>query len=379
MTPAPRVALFADTFDETNGVAHTYRTLAEYSEGRRLPLHVFCPGADGDQREDRGSVTIHRFRRTVGIQYYEGLFFDLLPNRRIADRFAESGPFDLVHLAAPGTLGGWGRRLAARHRLPSVGVHHTQLHDYAALRVPPALAKPARRFSLQVLRRFFSRCRLVFAPTPSMARFVTEAGLCRRSEVLGRGVDAGRFHPAHRTRPADSPVQILYVGRLSVEKNLEDLVSALNRTKQAKPAVEAVLVGDGPLRRSLEDRLPWARFTGMIRGEALARTYADSDIFFFPSRTDTFGNVVNEAMASGLPCLVMDRQGPGEVIREGETGRIADSPEEAARILEDWIDDPPLRRRLAENARALAESRTWDAVFSGLWDRYRWAAAGGVD
>lgn len=363
-----RLALFTDTFDETNGVAHTYRTLAEFCRSTGRQLDVFAPGTC-DSDEEHGSLRIHRFSRGLGLEYYDDLHFSIVPNWRVQQIFDQSGPYDLVQVAAPGNLGGWGRRLAKRKGLPLIGVHHTMLQDYAAMRVPKLLSGLVRSGSLEILRRFYRPCQTVLAPTPKVAEFVRKVGISKQSDVFSRGVDTSRFSPDLRTRPRNERVRLLYVGRLAVEKNLEALSRILNQVK-AKRDCEMVFVGDGPLKTQLEKDLPWARFEGRKKGEALSEAYADGDIFVFPSLTDTFGNVVNEAQASGVPCLVMDPNGPGEIISHERTGLLAQSEEAFVEGIINLIDVPQRRSAMSQAARAAAKERSWERVFDNLWDVY---------
>lgn len=362
-----RLALFTDTFDETNGVAHTYRTLADHCQKTGRRLDIFAPGSE-DSEEALGSLKIHRFGRSIGVEYYDDLHFSLVPNRRVAKVFEENGPFDLVQIAAPGNLGAWGRRLARKWRLPLVGVHHTMLQDYAAMRAPWFLSELVRQGSLEILRRFYRPCHTVLAPTPGVADFIQKAGIGRRSDVFSRGVDASRFSPQWRQR-TDRKARLLYVGRLAIEKNLQALARVLSHVKGSLDC-EMVFVGEGPLEGELRQALPWASFEGRLKGEDLSRAYADGDIFVFPSLTDTFGNVVNEAQASGVPCLVMDRNGPGEIITPGQTGLLAPTEESFAEGIIRLARDERLRKEMGRAAAESARERSWDKVFARLWSVY---------
>lgn len=362
-----RIALFTDTFDETNGVAHTYRTLADHCHRTGRFLDVFAPGSE-DSEEVHGSLKIHRFGRSIGVEYYDDLHFSIVPNRRVAKVFEENGPFDLVQIAAPGNLGAWGRRLAKKHGLPLVGVHHTMLQDYAAMRAPWFLSELVRQGSLEILRRFYRPCHTVLAPTPGVADFVRKSGIGRRSDVFSRGVDASRFSPEWRKR-TDRKARLLYVGRLAVEKNLQVLARILAQVKNSADC-DMVFVGEGPLEAELRQALPWARFEGRLRGDALSQAYADGDIFVFPSMTDTFGNVVNEAQASGVPCVVMDRNGPGEIITSGQTGLLAPTQESFTEGIIELIRDERSRREMGQAAASSARERSWDKVFERLWAVY---------
>lgn len=362
-----RIALFTDTFDETNGVAHTYRTLADHCLETGRTLDVFAPGCE-DSDEARGSVRIHRFGRSLGLEYYDDLHFSIVPNRRVAHVFEDSGPFDLVQIAAPGNLGAWGRRLAKRWKLPLVGVHHTMLQDYAAIRAPWFLSELVRQGSLEILRRFYRPCHTVLAPTPGIADFVKQSGIGRRSDVFSRGVDSKRFSPDWRRR-SDRKARLLYVGRLAVEKNLQSLARILSQVRSSVDC-EMVFVGEGPLEGELRQALPWAQFEGRLKGDDLSQAYADGDIFVFPSLTDTFGNVVNEAQASGVPCIVMDRNGPGEIITPGRTGLLAPTESTFRESILRLVTDEGVRKSMGQAAADSARERSWDRVFARLWSVY---------
>ena len=183
--------------------------------------------------------------------------------------------------------------------------------------------------------------------------------------VFSRGVDARRFSPEHRRE--SSGTTVLYVGRVSVEKNLPLLARIFRRHGDARLQV----VGDGPFRRRMGQEAPAANFTGFLTGLELSRAYASADLFAFPSETDTFGNVVLEAMSSGLPVVVTDKMGPRELVDHGSNGFVASNDREFESCLNRLIRDPELRRRMGARSRQMALERTWDAVFGSLFDCYR--------
>ena len=188
---------------------------------------------------------------------------------------------------------------------------------------------------------------------------------------MRRGVDSALFHPGKRTLPADAKEPtILYAGRLSLEKNLQFLAETLAEMRAKGLRFRVAFAGEGPMQTELQTILPWATFYGFLNGEALARAYADADIFAFPSRTDTFGNVVLEAMASGLPAVVADECGPGEIVVDGRTGFVAPDPAQFQVRLMELIEQRKLRREMGQKAREAAETQTWDAIFDELWSRY---------
>jgi glycosyltransferase involved in cell wall biosynthesis len=151
-----------------------------------------------------------------------------------------------------------------------------------------------------------------------------------------------------------------------VEKNLDMLV----RLAKRRPALRFVLIGDGPYKSALQQQLPAAVFPGFLTGDRLSREYASADIFLFPSETDTFGNVVLEAMSSGLPALVSDRMGPAEIVRHGDTGLIASSEEQFLAHLDRLAGNPGERQAMGLRARKYAESRDWNSILQQLFLQY---------
>jgi glycosyltransferase involved in cell wall biosynthesis len=378
--PQPwRVALFTDTFDEVSGVGHTFRLLADHCERRGIELDVFTVTTAPSSLERRGTVCVHRLQPRVPFSYYPGLFLDLMPLDDTALTEARGRPYDVIHIATPGHMGVTGLYLAARQGVPTIGSYHTEFPQYIVQRLnnwlgddytddPDAVAyveEFALRLAWEFLAGFYNRCEKVLVPSEATHRSVAEH-LRVPIERFERGVDTDLFSPRRRMRPADAPVRVLYVGRLAVEKNLAWLVAF----GQAQPDCELVIVGDGPERAGLELELPRARFAGVLQDEELAQAYADADVFACPSLTETFGNVVLEAQASGLPAVVGHLGGPREIIAPGESGLVADSAESFVAHLQALVTNAERRRAMAVAARRRAEQRRWDDVFARLFAQY---------
>lgn len=214
---------------------------------------------------------------------------------------------DAVHVATEGPLGIAARIWLRRHRLPFTTSVHTKFPEYIEDRIglPP-------RFVYPLMRWFHNGAEASLCTTPSHERELESWGL-KKLVVWGRGVDTERFRPAPQS-PRTTP-KLLYVGRVAVEKSVEDFL--------ALPVTgEKIVVGDGPARPSLEARFPDARWLGFRKGQALVDLYADADVFVFPSRTDTFGLVMLEAMACGTPVAAYPVTGPIDVVEEGVTGAL---------------------------------------------------------
>ncbi|MGD9783132.1 MAG: glycosyltransferase family 4 protein [Hyphomicrobiaceae bacterium] len=223
---------------------------------------------------------------------------------------------DAVHVATEGPVGWAVRRWCLKRGVPFTTSFHTRFPEYVRQRflIP-------ERWTWAVLRAFHNAGDGMMVAAPSLARSLAAQGF-RKIMPWSRGVDTTLFHPRPVRSFGDDPV-FLYVGRVAVEKSVEDFLSL-------KLPGRKVVVGDGPARAGLEQRFPEAHFTGMLTGTALAEAYASADVFVFPSRTDTFGNVLLEAMASGVPVAALPVTGPSDIVRPGETGILDENLARAA-------------------------------------------------
>jgi len=365
-----KVALYTDTYDEINGVGNTYRKLIEYCgrTGRMFDVHTYTDAEPGV--EDRGSVRVFRYRPRLPLAIYSDLVFDLALSHPRAVEEAMKARYDIVHVATPGSMGLTGLSAARKLGVPLVSTYHTAVPEFAGRRVPGILRRPTEALLWRLISWFYNHCEVVLSPSKFTrdslkGRFKCESG------IFTRGVDTDRFHPGYREAPKKTTVT--YVGRVSVEKNLPLLVRAF--TGMAGVALK--VVGDGPYLEKMKKECPTAEYTGMITGDALSRAYASADVFAFPSETDTFGNVVLEAMSSGIPAVVTDKMGPKEIVIDGETGFVASTHEEFVDKLRLLVTDGPLRKEMGRKAREYALTRSWDRVFEDLFEQYARYAGGG--
>jgi glycosyltransferase involved in cell wall biosynthesis len=380
--PTARVALLADTYHEVNGAARTCREWLGYARREGLPfLCVRWSSAAGAR--DEGSVrTVDLVRSSWAVPVDSDLRFDPWLARVIEPIEAELDRFrpDAIHVTSPGDLGIVGAILAARRKTPLAASWHTNLHEFAGRRLgrclrwlPGAagerLGSTLESFVMDRVCRFFSRGELLFAPNPEL-RGILRRRTGRPVYPMRRGVDTTLFTPARRDR-TDGDVVVGFVGRLMPEKNVALLTRVETGLREAGLAkVRFQITGTGSERPWLERNLDNAVFTGVLSGVELARAYANLDIFAFPSKTDTFGNVVQEALASGVPAVVTDAGGPRFIVRHGETGFVAADDEEfCARVVE-LARRQDLRREMAAAARRQMESLSWDGVFAEVYRGY---------
>jgi glycosyltransferase involved in cell wall biosynthesis len=382
---APRVAYFPDSFHEINGVAHTSRHFEAFARRRNLPFLCIRAGHRPQALVEDGNVwTLELPRGFLSFALEKDLRLDPAFLRHlplIGDVLKRFRP-DLIHITGPSEVGLLGAFLARRMHVPLAASWHTNVHEYAVrrsdwfLRLLPKRQSAATGLKIEGLAmataaRFYSMAQVLFAPNPELCALL-ESNTGRRCSLMPRGVDAELFHPAKRTRDAEDPVRILgFVGRLSVEKNIGLLVQIEQDLIQNRGTKEKlVIVGHGGDEAWLRERLHRAEFTGVLRGEELSRAYANMDLFVFPSHTDTFGNVVLEALASGVPAIVTPDGGPRTIVRDGETGRIVPDGQFTSAITE-ILADSARHAKMREAARAYALKASWDSVFEGVYAAYQ--------
>lgn len=367
-----RITLVTETFaPQVNGVSRTLGQLVRALEGAGDTIQLIHP--DYGRPAEGPNVLL---RRAVNPPFYPELYIPLPPFggvRRAIDAFRP----EIIHIATEATLGLAVLRHAHRAGHPVVSSFHTNFDQYTAHYGVGWL----RGLIWRYLRWFHNRTLQTFVPSRATIVALRARGF-ERLALWPRGVDGELFRPDRPGRArvrealgfAPSDVVIGHVSRLATEKNIDYLAEALEQVENQRPAVRVLIVGDGPARPEVEQRLgAAARLVGYRSGEDLADHYAAADLFAFASRTETFGNVVLEAMASGLPVVALRAGGPGETVRNEETGLLVE-PDEPPSVFADaligLVDDAELRRRMATAARAYAESQTWGAVMLDLRRKY---------
>lgn len=366
------VAVFTDNdFDKVNGVTTALSAVIAHAPAD-LALRVYTAARLGC--DVPGYLALPSWG--VGIPFYREMEMYWPPYRLMLERLRRDR-VRVIHVTTPGPVGVAAIAAARRLALPLVGSFHTDLAAYtAALSGSPALGGLMRRY----MRWLYGRCQHVLVPSLATRRLVEAAGTpSDRLSVWSRGVDAEHYRPSRRSaalrgwwRVRDDRPVVLYVGRLSKEKSVDLLPILHDRLVRLGLDHRLVVAGDGPLRSSLARQCPDAVCLGNLGKDDLAAVYASADLFVFPSRTDTAGNVVLEAQASGVPVLVSEAGGPREQMWPEVTGFVlGPDPQEwtvaAARLLSDHGS----RRAMGEQARRFAERRTWPAALSPLYRRYR--------
>jgi glycosyltransferase involved in cell wall biosynthesis len=382
----PRVAYFPDSFHEVNGVAHTSRHFEGFARRHELPFLCVRSGERKPQLKIEGHLwTLELPRGFLAFAVEKDLFYDVGFVRHIPlvgevlDRFKP----DLIHITGPNDMGMLGAGLAYDRGIPLAASWHTNVHEYLARRsatwianmmTPERIARVEQTvedWTMAVAAKFYSIAQVLYAPNPELCALL-ERATGRKCFLMPRGVDTELFSPARRNRKAGDNVQLLgFVGRLSVEKNVT-LLAQIHDELLARGVsnFRFLIVGHGAEEQWLRERMPQAEFTGVLKGDALSEAYANMDLLVFPSHTDTFGNVVLEALASGVPAVVTPDGGPKTIVTESLTGRIA-TDEDFTEAVAGILGDAALHERMRKAAREYSLKASWDSVFEGVYSAYQ--------
>lgn len=363
-----KLALVTETFPpEINGVAMTFGVIARELGRRGHQVTVYRP-----RRHDLPPPAAHPEFQVVAlpgwpIPGYSLLRLGLPAGRKLRRAWQRHRP-DLVHVVTEGPLGASAVTAARALRIPVTSSFHTNFHAYMRHYKLPLL----RKLALGWLRHVHNRTRRTFAPTAELCSELAAVGF-RDLTVLSRGVDTRQFSPARRSlalraewnAAPEDPV-VLHVGRMAAEKNYPLLFEVFDAMQIANPRCRFVLVGDGPLRRTLQRRRPDYFFTGFVPREELARHYASADIYIHASLTETFGNVLTEAMASGLAVAAFDYAAARQFVQHGRNGFAlpCDRPDALIEAGASLAGDAALRERLRGAARSTVEPQSWENVIA---------------
>ena len=365
-----KIAVVTETYPpEINGVAKTIGKMVQDLRNQGHFIQLFRP----HQKSNVSQKTLVNSEDIslpgIKIPVYRDLRFGL-PATRVLENVWRSQPPDLVHVVTEGPLGWSAIRAARRLGLPVISDYHTNSQAYSRYYHLGIFQNLVTKY----LRSFHNRTDSTLAPTRELKQTLTEQGY-QNVAIVGRGIDTDLFSFRKRDNLlrrswglTENDSAVLYVGRLAPEKNIQLVLDAFQHMHAKDPALRLVLVGDGPSRPRLEHTYPHVIFTGMQRGEALARHYASGDIFLFPSITETFGNVILEAMASGLAIVAFDYAAAREYLRHNESAFLApyDNQLEFVKLACSLARCRNTIERLRRSAQEAAKTCTWDNSISQL-------------
>ncbi len=364
-------AWFTDTLEDVNGVATTIRkmTAAGAAAGKELIVVTSRAELSVDDIPIKNFKPIGEFE----LPEYELQKLSFPPILQMLD-YIQRERFSEVIISTPGPIGLTALLAAKMLNLQTSGIYHTDFPQYVRILTEDSFLESV---TWRFMHWFYGQLDTVFVNSEEYRQSWIKRGLDPgKLKILPRGLDTELFHPTRRN-PAffekfgatNGQVRLLYVGRVSREKDLDLLVEAYRRLRKEGLSIQLFIVGHGPYSEALHESLPEAFFTGYLTGKELAAAYASADIFVFPSTTDTFGNVIIEAQASGVPVVVSDSGGPKELVEENQNGLITKShdADDLTRAIRELVLDSDRRKRMGGHARESVINRTWPSAFRKFW------------
>ncbi len=365
-----KVALFAEILvKEFDGAARTLFQLIERINPEQFE-YLFVYGNGPQQFRNYASVKTPCLRLPVNDDY--SLALPALTKQRLYTQLDQFSP-DVIHITTPSALGFFALKYAQKRNIPVISIYHTHFLAYIPyyFRNMPFLVKPVSHWMLGAMNRFYNNCQLIYAPTPSMLRQLVEVGIAEdRLTLWQRGINLQLFNPARR-RPdffqevtGNTRKNILFASRLVWEKNLKTLIALAELIQKKNLPYNLIIAGDGAARKDMQQQMPQAFFVGKQDHETLAIMYASADVFIFPSISETYGNVVTEAMASGLPCVIADGGGSADLIEHGYNGYKCNPMEAKAYLhyIEKLLEDNAHRYQIQQHGLATVAPLNWDAL-----------------
>lgn len=368
-----RVALLTGNYNHIrDGVSLTLNRLVKFLLQNNVEVLVFGPTIPDPPVNHNGTLISvpsikmpgrPEYRITTGFPEYA------------KQKLEEFNP-DIIHIATPDILGYKGLKWAMDNEIPVVSSFHTHFTSYLKYYKLDLLESVGWMY----LKWFYEKCEQVYVPSKSMIDELESKNIEGNFKVWARGVEVENFNPELRCESwrkemgfQKHDIVVTFVSRLVWEKNLKMYADVLNELQEKNPAIKALIVGDGPAREELKEMIPNAAFAGFLKGNKLSVAYASSDIFFFPSESETFGNVTLEAMSSGLPCVVADAAGSKSLITDGENGFLAkaDDKDLFKLRIEQLANDQSLRKEMGQVSTEKAKGYSWKVINEKLLSYYK--------
>lgn len=370
-----KIALFTDTYaPQINGVTNTLEQVKKHFDHIGIEYKIFAPQYESKAASQLEEAHTERFY-SLKLSLYPECRVALTSKSRITQVLSEFKP-DLIHLITEFNLGVAGLNYGRKYQIPTISNYTTNFPQYTEYYNLDFLKQPIWEY----MRWFHNQNAITMCPSHESQMLLHEKGI-RNTGIFSRGIDLDRYSPTARSRKLrnnlgiQDKIAFLYVGRVSYEKDLDVLSQSYLEIKKAYgDKVALIIAGDGPSLKTYKAMFPSdVVFTGFKRGRELSELYASSDIFVCPSSTETFGNVVQEAMASGLPVIGAAAGGINELIQNRMNGlkfKAKDSKELTA-CMKELLENEPLRNTLANNGLDFVKGRSWGQIIGGLVDVYQ--------
>lgn len=368
-----KAAIFTGNYNHIrDGVSLTLNRLVSFLLARKHDVLVFGPSKEPPALKHSGTLIAVPSVSLPGRPEYRG---SVAFTKKAKQKLEEFDP-DIIHIATPDLLGYKALKWAKKKKKPVVASYHTHFSSYLKY-YRLSFAEP---LLWKYLRWFYSKCEMVFVPSASMVNILNSKKINSDLRIWARGIEPDQFNPSYRCDNwrkdkgfGREEIVITFISRLVWEKNLKLYATVMSKLSSEYNHVKALVVGDGPACDGLKEMLPNAVFTGFLKGDDLAKAYACSDIFFFPSDTETFGNVTLEAMASGLPCIVANATGSKSLVEHGVNGYLAEveKPADFYNFIEKLVTDSDLRNKMAVSSVEKAKNYSWESINSNLLGYYK--------
>lgn len=367
-----RIALTTGNYNHIpDGVSLTLNRLVRYLMSNGHQVLVFAPSTNPPAFEHEGKLIVVPSVSAPGREEYR--ISCGLPDSAV-DELRAFKP-DIIHIATPDPLGFQALMYALQRKIPVVASYHTHFTSYLGYYGLGIIESLTWKY----LRWFYAQVEHVYVPSPSMVDMLSDHGFHNNMRIWARGIELDRFNPSRRSQAWRSSmgigpddVLVTMVSRLVWEKEMDTLRNTFELLHKQYPGVKTMVVGDGPALSEMKATMDDTIFSGHLDGENLARAYASSDIFVFPSISETFGNVTLEALASGVPAVVANAQGNSSLVRHGHHGFLVTpkSHKEFANAIGKLISNPTLRNEFSQNALSFAQQFSWSTILSGLVEDY---------
>ncbi len=364
-----KIAYFAGTMKPGHdGVTRVLYRMIEELNKRKVRNIFFSPIIPGETDRTTHMIEVP----SITFPLYKDYKLPLPLQSQIEKSLNHFKP-DIIHINSPCPLGYAAVKYGLKHNIPVVATYHTHFASYAKYYNIKAL----EYFGWNYLKSLYNKCDKVYVPSTPIMEELSSRGF-NTIEYLPHGVDTNTFNPGFKNTnwkkelEIENKTALLFAGRLVWEKDLSTLAETYKIIMDKRNDVVFILAGDGPIRKELMLRMPKAKFLGQLSGTQLSMAYASSDIFVFPSTTETFGNVTVEAMASGIPPICAREGGAYGIIKEDINGMIAE-PRNAISLsekIEMLIDNLSLRKTMANNALVFAKTQSWENIFNRLFESY---------
>lgn len=368
-----KIGWFTDTINDVNGVVQTIRNMSGTAMKCKKNITVYC----SVPKVESGDFQHFNFKPIgqMDIPLYQDLSVSMPPFLEIIYAMEQEKITHAV-ISTPGPMGVCGLAAARMLKIPVAGIYHTDFPQYTKYLTGDDNMK---KIINDYMYWFYKHMNLTYSPSEAYKKSLIDIGINEnRIKLLRRGVDSNKFNPRFRDPKIwqdfgqKGSFRFLYVGRISKEKNVDFLIDSFNELLNHNKKIQLIFVGEGPYKKELQRKLRYHRsiyFTGLLRGEKLSRIYASCDCFVFPSRTDTFGNVILESLASGLPVIVSDEGGPADIIRGRDCGIIANATSISAfkGAMEKMMKDQETRENFIINGLEYMKSFSWVQIFENFW------------